>query len=317
MNVLCKTIAYTLLLGVIVSGCTSEKPGDNKATVPASPVNSPSPTSTSSSVNSPSPASEPVNTQNATASSSIQTITFHSVSLDRDMRFNIYLPEGYSEERKYPVLYLIHGLGSTETMWMPDLGMNETADQLIAGGKIKPLIMVTPQIDHSFGFNSGIKGYYSDYISKDLVTFVDNHFSTDVSRDSRYIGGLSMGGWAALHNAFIHPEVFSKAGGHSPALWLDDWTNAPEEHYTLYPSEEARQLRDPIRLAATEDLQGMKIYLDCGDRDNNKFYEGTEKLYKALQARNIPVEYHAFPGGHDDAYWKAHESDYLLFYAGM
>lgn len=258
----------------------------------------------------------PMNGTPTAEASAIRNVTFRSDALKKDMRFNIYLPKGYSDKQKYPVLYLIHGLGSTETMWFPDLGMEKTADKLIDEGKIKSLIMVAPQIDNSYGYNS-FSARYGDYLTEDLIGYVDSHFSTDARRESRYIGGLSMGGWAALHNAFTHPELFGKVGGHSPALWMDDWSiGGSDLRFMLYPDDEVRKLRDPLKLAETEDLSGLSVYLDCGAQDENKFYEGTAALFRKLRDRKVKVEYHPFTGKHSDAYWREHEADYLLFYDG-
>lgn len=291
-------ITCILLLGSLVSGCSDNEQAEKTNAATAAVI------------------SEPTNAPVEVTSPNVQKITFYSEALSKDMRFNIYLPIGYQSENKYPVLYLIHGYGSNETMWLSGLGLDKTADKLQNEGKIKPLIIVTPQIDNSYGFNSTSAGNYSDYLVKDLIQYVDSHYSTDATRESRYIGGLSMGGWAALYNAFTHPELFSKVGGHSPGLWVDDWTNTGDLKYWIYPSDEIRAQRDPILLAETQDLQGLTVYLDCGDEDSYKFYLGTEALYKKLQSQNIKSEYHRSPGGHDDNYWRTHESEYLLFYAG-
>ncbi|WP_379136566.1 alpha/beta hydrolase [Paenibacillus sp. sgz500958] len=249
-------------------------------------------------------------------SPNVQKITFHSESLNREMHFNIYLPIGYDESQKYPVLYMYHGYGSNEDAWMPDLGIDQAADELLTEGKVNPLIIVSPEINNSYGFNSSSEGNYSDYIIKDIIKYVDSHFSTDARRESRYIGGLSMGGWAALYNAFAHPELFSKVGGHSPAVWMNNWSDTGGLKDWIYPTEEIRKQRDPLLLAETADLQELAVYLDCGDEDGYKFYEGSEALYKKLSIHNVKAEYHLSKGGHDGEYWKSHMRDYLLFYSG-
>jgi S-formylglutathione hydrolase FrmB len=87
-----------------------------------------------------------------------------------------------------------------------------------------------------------------------------------------------MGGWAALFNAFQHPELYSKVGGHSPAVWMDDWTNVGGLKGWLYPSEEI-QAKRPFIARETQNLEGMSVYLDCGDADSYRFYQGAEALY--------------------------------------
>jgi len=261
--------------------------------------------------------SETINSEIISLTPNVQKITFYSKSLDKEMKFNIYLPPGYVTTEKYPVLYAYHGYSGNENAWMPDLEMDTTAEELLGSGKIDPLIIVSPLIDNSYGFNSAEAGNYSDYMIHDIIPYVDSHFSTDARKESRYIGGLSMGGWAALYNAFQYPELFSKVGGHSPAVWMtDNWTGSGGMRTWLYPSAEIQKQRDPLLLAASQNLQGLSVYLDCGDEDSYMFYEGAEALNRVLQSRHVPSEYHHSKGGHDGEYWKAQMSNYLLFYSG-
>ncbi|OXS52851.1 esterase [Cohnella sp. CIP 111063] len=260
--------------------------------------------------------SSPVRAEVVSSIPNVQKVTFHSDALDKDMKFNIYFPPGYATTEKYPVLYIYHGYGGNEDSWTRVLGIDKVADEWIAQGKIEPLIIVTPQIDVSYGFNSEQFGNYGDYIVQDVIRYVDGNFSTAADRENRYIGGLSMGGWAALHHAFTHPELFSKAGGHSPAVWMDDWMDTGGLKNWIYPTEEVRKQRDPYYLADTADLSEMSVYLDSGDQDYYKFYQGAEALDAKLRSRNVRSEYRLNPGGHDEAYWTAHLGDYLLFYSG-
>ncbi|MWV43142.1 prolyl oligopeptidase family serine peptidase [Paenibacillus sp. HJL G12] len=300
--------ACVLLLGLTAAGCANEKPAQAPAEVSAVNENV-----NDASVNS---SVEPVHAEVLSTHPNLQKVTFLSASLSKEMKFNIYLPDEYDTSKKYPVLYLIHGYGSNENMWMPDLGMEHAASQLLSEGKINPLIIVSPQIGNSYGFNSESEGNYSDYLIKDLIPYVDEHFSTESSKKGRMIGGLSMGGWAALYNAFQQPDLFSKVGGHSPALWMDDWGNTGDLKQWLYPSDSIRKGRDPLMLADEVNLEGVSVYLDCGNQDSYKFYQGTKALYKKLHSSGVTSEYHHSEGGHDGEYWKNHVRDYLLFYAG-
>lgn len=250
------------------------------------------------------------------SSSQVLKKKFYSRSLAQNMNFNIYLPNGYNKKNKYPVLYLIHGYSDNEDKWMPNLQLNEQADLLIENERIVPLIIVMPQIDNSFGINTDkvmnqsdafTAGLYEDYLYKDLIPYIDKNYSTIKNKDGRFIGGLSMGGWAALHLAFIHTDMFSKVGGHSPAFIDASW---------LYPTFDIRTRRDPIKLASEKDLTSLKVYLDCGDKDSFKFYEGCNQLYTILQSNGVTSEYHLNDGEHNDTYWKKNSEKYLLFYAG-
>lgn len=258
--------------------------------------------------------------------SRIESITFKSAALDRDMAVDIYLPPGYSPENKYPVLYILYGYGGDQSSWFTFLGLNQEADRLIEEQRIKPLIIVSPDYKQSFGVNSkageGInpggvdEGSFGDYLSEDVVSYVDTHYSTISTRDGRYIGGASMGGYAALYHSFTNPELFSKVGGHSSALWdysKDDMYIGQRDW--LYPSQELRSLRDPFLLAENKGLDSVQVYLDVGDSD--ELSEVNKRFYKVLQANQVQVEWHLTPGGHNVDYWKRNLESYLMFYAGM
>jgi enterochelin esterase-like enzyme len=257
-------------------------------------------------------------------SSTLLKITFDSKALNKKMKVNIYLPKGYSNQIKYPVLYMIHGYTGNQDSWMPGLEMEKKADGLINSNKIAPIIIVAPQIDNSYGINT-IKdsskssslnslfdaGQYEDFLSKELISYIDKNYSTIQSREGRYIGGMSMGGWVALHMAFAHLDLFSKVGGHSPALLINSPGNAIA---WVYPTKELRKERDPMQVAQDKDLKSLKIYLDCGKQDLRN--EGCNSLYKILQSKGVDSQYHLSEGAHDGAYWSTNIEKYLIFYAG-
>jgi enterochelin esterase-like enzyme len=254
-------------------------------------------------------------------------ITISSDVLQKEMRVNVYLPKEYSRNKKYPVLYLIHGYTGNEDSWFPNLKVERKADKLIENKEIEPLIIVAPQIDNSYGINSEIfsiengispsyftKGMYEDYLYKELIPYIDANYSTIASKEGRYIGGLSMGGWVALHMAFTYTDMFSKVGGHSPAIFTDE--NPDITMAFIYPTEKIRDERDPIRVAENKDLTSLRVYLDCGDNDSYQLYEGCEKLNEILKSKGVDSQYYLNAGEHDGDYWESNVENYLKFYAG-
>ncbi|MBW7477639.1 esterase family protein [Paenibacillus oenotherae] len=249
---------------------------------------------------------------------------FYSESLQKEMDVHVYLPPGYSASESYPVLYLLHGFGGNYQDWIPHSGLPGVADKLIRSGKVKPLIVVSPQIDTSFGINSssgpaevnaiGVsEGLYEDYIAQDLRNYIEKNYAADRSSSSRYIGGISMGGFAALHIAFRNPELYSRVGGHSASLWLEDSNDFSDQKAWVFGDQITKRARDPLELAEYADLGAMEVYLDCGNYD--AFAPRSVKLYERLSERQVSTELHIQEGGHSGAYWSKHVEDYLLFYA--
>ncbi|MDQ6717273.1 MAG: alpha/beta fold hydrolase [Gemmatimonadota bacterium] len=139
---------------------------------------------------------------------------------------SIYLPPSYSRERnrRYPVLYLLHGFGADNTAFIAghyqDLNIRVSMDELIRAGKVKEMIVVTPSArnghDGSFYANSPVTGNWEDFIVRDLVEYVDTHYRTKATRDARGVAGHSVGGHGALRLAMRHPEIFSAVYAMSP-----------------------------------------------------------------------------------------------------
>jgi enterochelin esterase-like enzyme len=265
--------------------------------------------------------SAPLNEQ-----SKIENVSLMSGALGRETSFSAYLPPGYDRSKHYPVLYMLYGYGGNQTSWFDAaLDLGTKADRLIRAGKIVPLIIVSPNYGNSFGVNSepgrsknpgGVsEGKYADYLARELTAYIDGHYGTIASREGRFIGGASMGGFAALHLGFTYPELYGKVGGHSSALW--DYTASDqfaEQRNWLYPDEASRKLRDPFVLAESRDLSGVQVYLDCGNED--RLAEKSEKLHNLLLQKGVRSELHIYPGIHQISYWSDHLEDYLFFYAG-
>ena len=165
----------------------------------------------------------------AFAQSQIVDITIHSPGLERnllgdaaDQPVSIYLPAAYAAEpdRRFPVLYFLHGFSDPTPRHDAAVGMRAAMDPLIASGAAQPFIIVLPNCLNKyrgcFYVNSATTGNWDDYVTKDIVAYVDTHYRTLATRDHRAIAGHSMGGFGALTLAFRHPDVFSAVYAMSP-----------------------------------------------------------------------------------------------------
>jgi len=152
-----------------------------------------------------------------------------------DRNVTIYLPPSYAAtSKRYPVIYLLHGYLGTNVQWTNGDWANvpKILDGLIAAGKIREMVIVMPDGSNkfagSFYTNSVTTGNWEDFVTRDLVKYVDDNYRTLVRPSSRGIAGHSMGGYGALKLAMKHPETFGAVYGLSACCmeWGDDLSSA-------------------------------------------------------------------------------------------
>jgi S-formylglutathione hydrolase len=142
-----------------------------------------------------------------------------------DQPVGIYLPAAYAAEpqRRFAVIYFLHGYTDTPALKVAEI-IQRMMDKQIAAHAIEPMIIVAPnglnKLLGSFYTNSSATGDWEDYVVRDVVAYVDSHFRTLASPDSRGIGGHSMGGYGSLMLAFKHPDVFGYVYAMSPCCTI-------------------------------------------------------------------------------------------------
>jgi enterochelin esterase-like enzyme len=231
---------------------------------------------------------DPTATPCAERQGQVSPVAVPSATLRYAIDTLIYLPPCYAgSDGRYPVLYLIHGLGFTEDQWVR-LGAAETADELIAAGEIAPLIMVMPRDRRD--------SHLDPALVTDLVPFVDATYRTLADGPHRAIGGLSRGGGWSIHLGLRYPETFGRVGGHSPAVFLGD-----ENNVLAYARAVARDGPVPV------------LYVDVGEGDAQR--QSAIWLDQVFTWFNFGHTYLLQPGGHTEQYWSRHVADYLRFYA--
>ena len=265
----------------------------------------------------------------------VQEVSFHSEAVNRDMRFNIVLPKDYITSGKhYPVLYMLHGLTSNYLEWTK-LGVPQYSNR-------HDLIVVMVDAGNSWYLNwaksyDGQKNNWDDYITKELIEYVDSHYRTIAKRQGRAISGLSMGGYGALAVGLRHPDMFCSIASHSGALKISkDWYEAlkkGEKPFVVWPealehgskgprlnipgfsTQKERTPRgeifltakdieaaDPFKLVLKIPIEKMPhIYLDCGVEDG--LLKGSQNFMKLLMEKEIPFTYAESAGEHEESYW--------------
>lgn len=247
--------------------------------------------------------------------------------LARAVPYCVLLPPSYDAEktRRYPILYLLHGLGDNEQMLVHSGGMNLVED-LWEQKQLGEFLIVTPAGEASFYINSRDgKQRYEDFFLQEFMPGIEKRYRAQAGRKSRGIAGISMGGYGALHIAFRHPQLFGSVGAHSAAL-LEALPKISAQDSRQFgrlrvlggafgsPFDAAFWTRnDPVTIARRANLSGMQIYFDCGSEDDFGFDEGADALDKLLTSRHIPHEFHLYPGGHNWAYFAEHLPALLEF----
>ncbi|GAB3890268.1 alpha/beta hydrolase [Spirosoma agri] len=260
----------------------------------------------------------------------LEGMVLNSSLLNRGVKFSIYLPpDYYQSNRRYPVVYLLHGYGDNETGWIQFGEADRIADAGIQSSELPPMIIVMPDGGATWFINDyQNKVRYEDMFVQELIPHIDSSFRTRTQREFRAIAGLSMGGFGSLTLSMHHPELFSACAALSAGIRTDEGFMAlPDERYnTVFapvfsgPAKGEDRLtmtwkrNSPITLAKSApegDLTKIRWYIDCGDDD--ALTVGNAMLHLALLDRNIPHEYRVRDGAHTWSYWRSGLPDALKF----
>lgn len=229
----------------------------------------------------------------------IDTVEYTSKTVGVIRKMLIYTPPGYSPGKKYPVLYLLHGIGGDKLEWLKQGAPNVILDNLYADNKLVPMIVVLPngramKDDRSIGNiydAEKVKAFeaFEQDLLNDVIPFVESKYPVIANSESRALAGLSMGGGQSLNFGLGNLNTFAWIGGFSSA----PNTKTPE---VLIP--------DPA-----ETTQKLKLlWISCGDQDG--LISFSQRLHKYLKENNVPHIWHVDSGVHDFKVWK---NDLYLF----
>jgi S-formylglutathione hydrolase FrmB len=257
-----------------------------------------------------------------------ECLSLRSKILSAPVSYCVLLPPGYDADktRRFPVLYYLHGLGDNEQMFFRSGGWNLIQD-LWERHEMGEFIIVTPDAGLSFYLNSRDGRYrYEDFLLQEFMPAVENRYRIRAARSSRGVAGISMGGYGALLLAFKRPDLFAAVATHSAALVaalpaVETGTSARGRlrlFADVFGSPVDRSFWDrnnPLELAKTANLSGLKIYFDCGSQDDYGFDTGAQALHNLLVSRHVTHEFHIYPGGHNWLYFAEHLHASLEFEA--
>jgi enterochelin esterase-like enzyme len=223
----------------------------------------------------------------------VETIEYDSTTVGGKRKARVYTPPGYSKDKKYPVLYLLHGIGGDENEWTRGGAPNVILDNLYADKKAVPMIVVMPNGRASKDLTardpipkqSPAFAAFEKELLTDLIPFVDKTYSVKADREARAIAGLSMGGGQSLNFGLGNLDTFAWVGGFSSAPNTKPPAALIKDH-----AEAARKLR--------------LLYVACGDKD--RLFRISQGVHQMLDENKVPHVYRVIPGGgHDFKVWKS------------
>jgi enterochelin esterase-like enzyme len=223
----------------------------------------------------------------------LETVEYDSTTVGVKRKARVYTPPGYTKDQKYPVLYLLHGIGGDENEWPRGGAPDVIFDNLIADKKAVPMIVVMPNgraskdltAKDGFGKQGPAFAAFEKDLLADLIPFVEKTYPVKADRESRAIAGLSMGGGQALNFGLNNLDTFAWVGGFSSA----PNTKRPADLITDH-AEAAKKLR--------------LLYVSCGDKDG--LFRISQGVHAMLDEKKVPHVYRVIPGGgHDFRVWKS------------
>ena len=217
----------------------------------------------------------------------IQNENYQSFVLPEQIPYNIYLPPCYGwGDRRYPVLYLLHGLPFDESHWL-ELGIVELVDEKVGSGTWLPLLIVMPRLPEPlFTSSDGGSGSYEEEFLEGLMPHIDQTYRTLAFGETRAIAGISRGGVWALEIAFRNPDLFDAVAALSPALNVNY----------------ARPPYDPFVIVEEGGRLPARIFLSAGDQEVS-FLAKVEELSETLDEHGVIHSFVIRSGGHDAEAW--------------
>ncbi|MBD8984359.1 MAG: esterase [Bacteroides cellulosilyticus] len=243
----------------------------------------------------------------------VSRVWYDSPALGLERRMTVYTPAGYETGgKRYPVLYLLHGMGGDEEAWISLGRTAQILDNLIAQGKAKPMIVVMPNGNASQEAAPGessrgmvpptmqlpktMEGSYEQAFPE-IVKFIDKNYRTVKSKSGRAIAGLSMGGFHSLHISKQYPDMFNYVGLFSAAIMPNKEASSP-----IYENMEGK-------LKVQFDKKPALYWIAIGKTDF--LYKANEEYRKLLDKKGYKYTYYESDEGHIWRNWRIYLTEFV------
>jgi enterochelin esterase-like enzyme len=250
------------------------------------------------------------------------TETFRSEAIGRDYKYTIYVPDSYkTDNKRYPVLYLLHGAGGDENEWLFKGGARETLDALIARGLIKPMVVVMPGHTAAWWVD-GAKEKGETALVKEVMPHAEKNYRIDATSSNRLIAGLSAGGYGTLNLVLKYPQMFAAAAILSPAIYdpvppshSSGVRNPPFQKDGKFDADLWKSLNYVSHIEAYKKSGVIvPLYINSGDHDTFGIALQAAMLYERLRLHQPgKVEFRVVDGDHEWMVWRDTLADALQF----
>jgi len=247
---------------------------------------------------------------------SVTKVWYPSATAGFDRRLTVYTPAGYeSSKTRYPVLYVLHGIGGDEDAWVTQGRATQILDNLIARGEAKPMIVVftngnisqeAAPLENSTGYTrptmdlpQTMEGTFETSFPE-VVKFIDSHYRTLAKKQSRAICGLSMGGFHTLYITLNNPDMFNYSGMFSAAIGTGSEQTAT--HKEIYENVDGK-------LATYFSKKPALLWIGIGRTDF--LIQSNNEFRAKLDAAGYPYKYMETDGGHIWRNWRIYLSEFV------
>ena len=231
-----------------------------------------------------------------------------SLSMNRKIPVTIILPSSYTENKKYSVIYGLHGWSGSFRTFGKIRNIEKMSDEL-------DIIFVFPDGSwNSWYIDSEIKknSKYSTFITDELVKYIDKNYSTHRNREQRALTGFSMGGFGAFYNGLKNQDIFGNIGSISGGLNVENFQKRWGIKKIIKNNWEEYNIKDILNVLEKSGVS-LNIIIDCGDKDF--FLESNREVHKKLVEMNIPHVYTEREGGHNKKYWEKSMEIHIRYFS--
>ncbi len=226
-------------------------------------------------------------------------------------KYSVYLPKSYltRTEKKYPVLYLLHGWNDTNVGWLDSGHLQEIANKAIDSGEACEMIIVVPDAGRKEGYFDKEGWSYETYFFNEFIPFIEKTYRILGDKSHRAIAGYSMGGGGATAYAQKHPGLFSSVYAMSALMTLPRQDRVPKADSQLAELGKWVLANDCVAFVAFTDevtlekLRTVRWFVDCGDDDF--LLDANFRFYQEMQRAKVPCELRVRDGNHDWKYWQS------------